>query len=270
MTTEKNNTAASIAELVSQAQAVRETLALKVPVDLEATLHEKFLALIDRIEGAPVTSLDDAFAKARAARQLDPQGFQTAKESELASRLSAQAVDWLASAEDVEARSKPACRVVDLGEAYAANEERMLDVDAMDLGEAEYLARADLMEIDDYREALLARITQTKAEGIDGAAIQVAAIERFTDRLAGHPEAEERAKARRAIRRLVYSALRTLENRVDADCHITGRLAPGSQDPFKSAEQRLQVEEQDEEDERDEVKARQQRRRGEGNLTVAG
>lgn len=252
MTQDNTTTFPNVAELVASAIAVRETLdkpALDLSTDAEEALDQKFYDALDRVEGAQIGSINDAINKARAALKFDAKGFQAMKEGDLAARLCAQVIEWLETADQAEAAREiaPKCPVVELGEAVALNERRVLEVDATDLGETgEERLLFDLDEAHDCRMALRDLITHTPATSLDGAAIQIALIDGYADDLETLESTKERNKARRAIRRLVYSALATVQDRVEADCHVSSLFLPDCENPFKPAKWRSQMARQEE------------------------
>ncbi|HAN28395.1 MAG TPA: hypothetical protein DCP75_11880 [Haliea salexigens] len=257
MTKSENTTGNTIIELAKQALALQQTIEDVQQRDstshLVQTLNEKQTALLEDLEALKITTLDEAVAKARVARMLYPGEPVSFPGGTMDERLAAEIVEFLGatnegrmkSEENEEAPSR--CPVVDLGEAVVLNERRTVEVDATDWEKTgEERLMSDLDEIHDHRIALRSLITHKQARSLDGAAIQIALIDGYAEELVSEETARERDAARRAIRRLVYSSVAAVQDRVEADCHVTSLFLPDCENPFKPAKWRSQMARQEE------------------------
>lgn len=100
----------------------------------------------------------------------------------------------------------------------------------------------------DAFETAMFSLSNVRAGSHDGAAVQIAAAVALNERLED-VDGPERKRCRRAIDRLLYSVIRHLQDRVEADCHEYGieHLASSACDPWNGVDNVLGVYQEKEE-----------------------
>lgn len=91
----------------------------------------------------------------------------------------------------------------------------------------------------DELETSIIRLSHVRSESPDGAAVQVAAAVALVDRVLDYErDSFKEGECQRAIDRLLYSAIRRLQDRVEADCHEYGveHLASSTHDPWNGVD----------------------------------
>jgi len=267
MTKSENITGNTIIELAKQALALQQTIEDVQQRDstshLVQTLNEKQTALLEDLEALEITMPEEAVAKARVVRMLYPGEPVSFPGGTMDERLAAEIVEFLAASNEdwVKTEEGPSrCPVVELGEAAALNESRTVEVDATDWEKTgEERLMSDLDEIHDHRIALRSLITHKQARSLDGAAIQIALIDGYAEELVSEETERERDAARRAIRRLVYSSVAAVQDRIEADCRVTSLFLPDCENPFRPASWRLRMALQEESAAKAEVEAYKER-----------